>query len=111
MDAPAQDVDVVEVPDALRFEARGTEGELLGIAEYQAMGTVVAFTHTEVPPEHGGRGIASRLIGDAMDLVRASDRQVIPYCPYVRSWLTRHPDYLDLVVDPKTRATTRPSAT
>lgn len=103
-DVLVEGMNVVEVPDALRFEARGTDGTLLGVAEYQPMGTVVAFTHTEVPQEYSGRGIASKLVGEAMDLVRASDRQVIPYCPYVRSWLTRHPDYLDLVVRPKRRS-------
>ncbi len=97
-DVLVEGMNVVEVPDALRFEARGTDGTLLGVAEYQRMGNVVAFTHTEVLEEYTGRGIASKLVGEAMDLVRASGRQVVPFCPYVRSWLTRHPDYLDLVV-------------
>lgn len=102
-DGLVEGMGVVEVPDALRFEARSAEGRLLGIAEYQRMGTVVAFTHTEVPPEYGGRGVASKLVEEAMNLVRASGRQVIPYCPFVRAWLTHHPDYLDLVVRPKAR--------
>jgi predicted GNAT family acetyltransferase len=102
-DVLVEGIEVVEVPAALRFEAHSTDGEILGTAEYQRMGTVVAFTRTEVPQEYAGRGIGSTLIGEAMDLVRASGRQVIPYCPFVRSWLTRHPDYLDLVVRPKAR--------
>ncbi len=102
-DVLVEGMSVVDVPDALRFEARSTDGTLLGVAEYQLMGAVVVFTHTEVPQEYGGRGIASKLVGEAMDMVRASERQVIPICPYVRSWLTRHADYLDLVVRPKKR--------
>jgi len=105
-DVSGDSIEVVDVPAAQRFEARGPDGELVGIAEYQLLGTVVAFTHTEVPPEHGGRGIASALIGAALDLVRESDHQVIPYCPFVRAWLVRHPDYLDLVVRPRTSSAT-----
>jgi predicted GNAT family acetyltransferase len=32
---------------------------------------VITFTHTEVPPELGGKGIGSRLIKGALDQVRA----------------------------------------
>jgi predicted GNAT family acetyltransferase len=30
-------------------------------------------------------------------MVRASGRDVVAYCPYVKAWLARHADYQDLV--------------
>jgi len=32
--------------------------------------------------------------------VRATGRQVIPLCPFIAGWIGRHPEYLDLVVEP-----------
>ena len=94
---------VLEVPAALRFEIHSADGELLGIAEYQQTGTVLTITHTEVPAEHGGRGVASRLMSGMMPLVRESGRQIVPACPFVRSWLTKHPENRDLVAGAKVR--------
>ncbi|MCL2455566.1 MAG: N-acetyltransferase [Micrococcales bacterium] len=111
LDEMLGDLEVLEVPAAHRFEARAADGELVGVAEYQQMGDAIAFTHTEVPPEHGGHGVASRLVGASMDLVRESGRQVIAYCPYVRAWLTRHPEYQDLVARPRSRQAPRPEQT
>jgi predicted GNAT family acetyltransferase len=31
--------------------------------------------------------------------LRSRDLRVIPICPYVRSWIGRHPAYADLVID------------
>jgi hypothetical protein len=92
-----QPVDVVEVADRRRFEARAADGTVVGRADYERMGSVLAFTHTEVEPELEGQGIASALVAGALDQVRDSGRTVIAYCPYVRAWLRRHPDYQDLV--------------
>ena len=88
---------VVEVPDRRRFEVRTADGERIGQADYERIGPLLAFTHTEVDPAHEGQGVASQLVREALDQVRASNRQIVAYCPYVRAWLRRHPDYQDLV--------------
>ncbi|AEI10696.1 GNAT family N-acetyltransferase [Cellulomonas gilvus] len=89
-------VDVVEVTQEERFEAR-RDGELLGFAAYTLDRGTVVLTHTEVFPEHEGQGVAGELVRGALDQVRASGRDVVPLCPYVRAWLGRHPEYQDLV--------------
>ncbi len=91
------DVLVSDVPDEHRFEARDPDGELLGFAVYDTIGGTVVFTHTEVDPEHEGHGIGSRLVQEALDAVRESGRDVVAFCPYVKAWIERHPDYQDLL--------------
>jgi uncharacterized protein len=53
--------------------------------------------HTEVAEKFGGRGLASALIRSALDTVRERGGQVLPYCPFVKAFIQKHPDYADLV--------------
>jgi hypothetical protein len=64
---------------------------------YEIANGVITFIHTEVPPELGGKGIGSKLIGDALDQVRADGLKVIPQCPFVKAFIEKHPDYQDLL--------------
>ncbi|MET0789518.1 MAG: GNAT family N-acetyltransferase [Cellulomonas sp.] len=91
------DVQVSDAPDKHRFEARSPDGELLGFSVYDTIGPTVVFTHTEVDPKFEGQGIASILVRAALDAVRESGRDVVAFCPYVKAWIARHPDYQDLV--------------
>ncbi|WP_028051251.1 GNAT family N-acetyltransferase [Cellulomonas sp. URHD0024] len=95
------DVQVRDAPDEHRFEALSPEGVVVAFAMYDTIGPTVVFTHTEVDPRFEGQGIASILVRSALDDVRASGRDVVAYCPYVKSWIARHPDYQDLVRHPK----------
>ena len=63
---------------------------------YEVVDGVVTFVHTEVPAELGGKGIGSKLIAGALDLVRADGLKVIAECPFVKAFLDKHPDYQDL---------------
>lgn len=56
------------------------------------------ITHTEVPPALQGKGIASILVNHVFDYIRANNMRMIPVCPYVKSYLKKHPEYMDLVV-------------
>jgi predicted GNAT family acetyltransferase len=88
---------VVDAPERDRFEIRAGE-EIAGFTEYRRRGGLIAFTHTEVSPEHEGHGVASRLIAAALDTAREQNLAVLPFCPFVRGYIAKHPDeYLDLV--------------
>ena len=45
------------------------------------------FPHTEVDPAFGGRGLAKRVVADAMADAAAQGATVVPLCPVVRKWL------------------------
>lgn len=57
----------------------------------------VSFDSVRVPDAVGGRGIAGRLTRHALDWARSEGLPVHPACPYVASWIQRHPDYADLL--------------
>jgi uncharacterized protein len=64
---------------------------------YEIAGPVITFVHTEVPPELGGKGVGSKLIGGALDQVRSEGLKVIAQCPFVKAYIDKHPDYADLL--------------
>ena len=100
-----EDVTVVDVADAQRYEARRGP-ELLGFAAYQKTGELIVFTHTEIDPGVEGQGIGGTLVRGALDDVRRQGLSVLPLCPFVRKCMTRHPEYDDLDYRrPATRAT------
>ena len=70
-----------------------------GTAEcvYRLGGGVMNIVHTEVPPPCEGRGIAAALVHAALAHARAQGWRVRPSCSYVRSYMRRHPDTLDLL--------------
>ena len=92
------DIKVEDVPEQSRFEAR-VDGELAGYAEYMTTDALIVFTHTEVPGAFEGKGVAGVLIREALDRVREGDRKVLPLCPFVKAWIGKHPEYIDLVYD------------
>jgi predicted GNAT family acetyltransferase len=57
----------------------------------------IVLLHTEVPPPFEGHGIAAKLSRSALDFARANRLQVVPLCPYVSSFIQKHPEYQDLV--------------
>jgi predicted GNAT family acetyltransferase len=90
------DLDFEENPARQRFEVR-LAGQLVGFADYRVRDGVVAFTHTEVEPALRGQGIGARLVGAALDSVRARGARALPLCSFVADYVDSHPDYADLV--------------
>lgn len=67
------------------------------VLDYSLAANVMTITHTGVPAEVGGRGIASVLTRFALDTARSERWKVIPACSYAAAWVQRHPDYADLL--------------
>jgi uncharacterized protein len=88
--------EVVDDVARSRFEVL-VDGEVAGFAEYRRRPSAVSFTHTVIDPAYEGRGLGSVLARRALDAVREDGAQVLPYCPFIRGWIARHPEYLDLV--------------
>lgn len=51
------------------------------------------FYHTEVSEDYAGKGLAAVLAKYALDDTIAAGLTIIPVCPYIKSWMRRHPDY------------------
>jgi predicted GNAT family acetyltransferase len=90
------DPEVADNPDKARFEIV-VDGELAGFVLYHLRGNEIALTHTETDDRFRGHGLASQLARATLDAARARHLDVLPYCPYVRSWIAEHPEYAALV--------------
>jgi predicted GNAT family acetyltransferase len=86
-------------PDEERYELLVSD-RLVGEIQYhhRRSSDRIAFIHTEISPELEGQGLANKLVAGALDDVRAHGLHVIPICPFVSTYLQRHPEYEDLVV-------------
>jgi predicted GNAT family acetyltransferase len=82
-------------PARNRFELQTEAG--LAHANYRRDDRTITITHTEVPRAVEGRGIGSALVKGMLDMIRQEGRKVVPLCSFVRSYVSRHPEYRDLV--------------
>ena len=78
-----------------RFTANTAFGE--ATLEYMRDGKRIIFTHTGVPPEAEGKGVGAALAKAARDAARDEGRVIRPMCPFVASYVERHPEYQPLL--------------
>lgn len=89
------DGEVKENPELRRFELPLEDGAAL--AYYRLDGNRVVLTHTEVPFQYTGHGVGSRLAKSVFDILRQTGRKAVVKCPFLTVWLSRHPEYNDVV--------------
>ncbi len=78
-----------------RYEAL-VDGHL-SVCEYEVVDDKTVFTHTLVPPELRGRGIAEQLVRAALADARAAGQKVVPACSYVAVFIRRNREFQDLL--------------
>ncbi|HEY9216268.1 MAG TPA: GNAT family N-acetyltransferase [Ancylobacter sp.] len=64
----------------------------VAIAQYVLAPDHIIFTHTEVPPELGGRGIATRLVEAGLASARERGLSVVPRCSVFGRYMMKHPE-------------------
>ena len=82
-------------PDRHRFEL-DADGHV-AFSNYTRAGNVITIQHTEVPKELGGRGIGSALARGVLEFARGQGLKVVPHCPFVKSYIYKHPEFADLL--------------
>ena len=73
------------------------EGKKVGKAEFLDRGGKRVFTHTEVDEDYEGRGLATILIGQALQQTRDAGLRIVPQCPMVAAYIKKHDEYSDIV--------------
>lgn len=63
------------------------------VIEYAKMGDTYNLAHTFVPEQLRGRGIAEDLVRGALDQIREKGAKFLPSCPYIQTFLKKHPEY------------------
>jgi uncharacterized protein len=94
---------VVDNPSRRRYELWVGEA-LAGVILYRTRPGALALVHTQVFAGFEGGGLGATLVAGALDDIRDRGLQVVPICPFVRSYLERHPQYGDLVTPMATRS-------
>jgi predicted GNAT family acetyltransferase len=87
--------EVRDNPARQRFEL-DADGST-AFATYKLTDGVITLIHTEVPQELRGRGIGSRLVGGVLDLVRAQGLKAVVLCPFIKAYISKHPEYANLL--------------
>ena len=92
---------LAEEPVATRFTAYDGE-TMAGFVEYiRTDAGLIVFTHTEVDRAYEGKGVGSTLARHVLDVARARHLKVLPICPFISGWITRHPEYRDVLYTAK----------
>ena len=87
---------VTDVSERRRFEI-AVDGAVLGFTEYRRRPGIISLLHTEIDPAHNGEGLATLLVETVLNTARADGLAVLPYCPFVQSFIDRHREYIELV--------------
>jgi predicted GNAT family acetyltransferase len=92
----------VTMPNAVRDNTQRHRFELdadgsVAFSNYTRNGNLLTVMHTEVPPALNGKGIGSALARGLLDIARAEDMKIVPLCPFVAAYITKHPEYADLL--------------
>ncbi|ROO83320.1 hypothetical protein EDD29_0819 [Actinocorallia herbida] len=87
---------VADNPQRNRYEIFTDEGELAGFSTYSVRDGVITFLHTEVDMAYEGQGLGGRLVKGELEDSRARGFKVVPRCPFVKEYMSRHPEYEDL---------------
>jgi predicted GNAT family acetyltransferase len=98
---PADDAVVVDVAndrEASRYVI-SVGGHVAGVADYRRRDDRTVFTHTEIWPAFGGRGLGTRLVARAIEGEIAAGQRLVPRCWFVRDHLAARPE-LAAHVDP-----------
>ena len=66
-------------------------------ADYELEGDRMVCTHTFVPPELRGRGLAEIVVRAALAEARRRGWRVVPACSYVETFIARHVEFRDLL--------------
>lgn len=90
------DIKFADAPDRSRYELTSGE-EVIGFIDYRLHDDVITMVHTEVGEQWSGQGHAGTLARSALDDARSRGLSVVPTCPYIASYIEKHPDYADLV--------------
>jgi len=94
-------ISILKSEEINRFEIY-FDGELAGFADFRIENQIISYTHTEIDPKFGGKGLGSQLIKEALDEALEQNLEVAPYCSFVSAYIKKSGEkYLHLVPEGK----------
>jgi predicted GNAT family acetyltransferase len=89
-------IEILDAPGRSRYEIL-VDGASAGFTHYRPYEGALVFDHTVIKEQFAGQGLASKLVRATLDDVRAQQGRIVPLCEYMAGWLTKNPDYDDMV--------------
>jgi len=90
------DINIENNASAKRFETIVAGYQVF--IDYELEDKIMTLVHTKVPSELEGQGLGGSLVKAALDYAKNHDLQVVPQCPFVRSYVDRHQEYKTILV-------------
>jgi len=84
-------LEVKHNPEEKRFEV--VLEDKMAMVEYMMGGNNIVFTHTEVPPEFEGMGIANKMAHVALQYAKTEGYKIQALCPFIAAYVRKHPEY------------------
>lgn len=69
----------------------------LGQITFDKDDEIITITHTIVPKENSGKGIAAKLVDAVVEKARNENKKIIPICPYAKAKLEGNDKYSDIL--------------
>jgi predicted GNAT family acetyltransferase len=91
----SETIPVVNNEAERRFEAR--LGDEVAFAEYRLRDGVIILPHTVVPDAFAGKGVGGQLARAALSYAREQGLEVVPTCPFIAAYVTKHPEWHDII--------------
>lgn len=88
-------MDIKDNKEKSRFEVE-IEGST-AFVEYKTEPDVLVLTHTEVPKELGGRGVASEMVEVVLLQAELRGYKIKPECGFIKSYIEKHPEWKSIV--------------
>jgi uncharacterized protein len=87
----ADDLEVVDVPERSRYEAR-LGAQLVGFSQYSAREGAIDLLHTEIDPGFEGRGFGNKVAKTVLADAIGRGLAVTVRCPFIAAYVRRHRD-------------------
>ncbi|MGU3502002.1 GNAT family N-acetyltransferase [Mycobacterium sp. C31M] len=67
------------------------DGRQVGLVDFHDRDGVRIFTHTEIDPAFGGRGLGTQLVAETVAATRSAGLRIESYCSMVTQYLAKNP--------------------
>ncbi len=68
------------------------DGRQVGLVDFHDRDGVRVFTHTEIDPAFGGRGLGTQLVAETVAATRAAGLSIESYCSMVTQYIAKNPE-------------------
>ncbi|GEP49624.1 N-acetyltransferase [Flavobacterium noncentrifugens] len=86
-------LEINEAENQFEFDINGKTA----LIEYAIEGMKIYLTHTEVPSEFEGHGIASELVRQTLQHIKTQNLTVMPLCSFVAHYIDNHAEWHSLL--------------